>query len=121
MNKRNKRFFLPDIYTKADIIGLNISPNIPRGNMDIEYVNPDMLWHNNNEEPEHSLYFLFVDDEGDYNISSHKLADDSPFQNTGIHYEGWSGFCKRVGLKHWAYIRDLLPLKIVEDEGDILR
>ena len=50
-----------------------------------------------------------------------KLADDSPFQNTGIPYEEWSGFCKRVGLKHWAYIRDLLPLKIVEDEGDILR
>lgn len=121
MNKRNKRFFLPDIYTKADIIGLNISPNIPRGSMNIEYVNPDMLWHNNNEEPEYSLYFLFVDDEGDYNISSHKLADDSPFQNTGIPYEGWSGFCKRVGLKHWAYIRDLLPLKIVEDEGDVLR
>lgn len=89
--------------------------------MNIEYVNPDMLWHNNNEEPEHTLYFLFVDDEGDYGISYNKLADDSPFQNTGIPYEGWSGFCKRVGLKHWAYIRDLLPLKIVEDEGDILR
>lgn len=121
MKKRTERFFLPDIYTQAEVIGLNISSNIPRGCMNVEYVNPDMLWHNADEEPEHTIYFLYVDNEGDYNISYNKNASDSPFADLDIPCERWSEFVKRVGLKHWAYVRDLLPLKIVEDEGDVLR